>query len=89
MKTVYKYPISYDDVFKLELPVNAKVIHIAMQHGSPCMWVQLDLEMTRALRSFVVVGTGQRVPANSEYVGSVMDGIFVWHIYELKGKSNG
>lgn len=83
MRTIHKYNLSQGQTFKL--PVGSKLLHIAMQAGSICAWFEVDaVGETTEKRSFVIVGTGHMVPEGTSHVGTVLDGIFVWHIYEDK-----
>lgn len=64
------------------LPASAQIIHFALQDKQPRFWAILDPEAPRKQRFFVIVGTGQEVPAHAVYVGSIERG-FVWHLFEV------
>lgn len=84
MKTVFKYAFSHPagDVF--EVPVGAQFLHAGIQAGVPCVWFEVDETQTlKYRRTFVLVGTGVRVPESSEHRGTVLQGAFVWHFYEV------
>ena len=85
MKTVYKYRV--DGATEIRVPVGSKVIHVGMQNGAPYIWVEvstnphLDIEG----RYFEIAGTGWEIEDDAVHIGSVIDGAFVWHIYEVQG----
>jgi hypothetical protein len=50
-------------------------------------WAEHDDAKPAAARTFVVVGTGHRIPEGAAYVGTApraREGI-VWHLYEMTG----
>ena len=84
-KTIYKYTIPVEDSPKIEMPVGAKVLHVNVQRGVPCIWVEVDPSNEIETREFQVYGTGHMIPDNSgTYLGTFMvdDGNYVFHIYE-------
>lgn len=92
MKTVYKYQLSYDDKITLDLPKGAKPLHLGMQGPIgrvPHVWVLVDPEAPTEPMEFRFCGTGHPIedaPAGHrwEHVGSVLEGIFVWHLFYAK-----
>lgn len=82
-KTVYKYPLRADSDIT-ELGLSGRVLHFAEQHGRLVLWAH-HTNTQPMLRKFQVVGTGQPVPENSEYIGSTLTsgGHFVFHLYEV------
>ena len=86
MKIIYKYPIPALLAITYEMPEDAKLLHVADQHGVPTMWFEVDKDKLSESREFVVIGTGHEIHEEPWYVlnhiGSTMSGVFVWHIYE-------
>jgi hypothetical protein len=79
MKTVYKFKLSNE----VELPKDAEVLKIAIQHGIPMMWVLLNLdEEIKVQRHFHKFGTGHNIPDELVYIDTYTEGVFVWHIFE-------
>lgn len=56
-----------------------KVVHVDMQEQFICFWYEYDHRVDR--REFTIVGTGHEF--NGDYVGTVIDGSFVWHLIEI------
>ena len=78
MKTIWKCNA---DGHVVDLPKGAKAIYCHMQAGHPMVWLTVDPEAEGESRCFTVYGTGAVVPEDG-YVGTMMDGAFVWHVYE-------
>jgi len=49
------------------------------------IWAEVpdDLDRPEVMRTFQVVPTGGDVPTVGIYIGTVLDGLLVWHIYEV------
>lgn len=101
MKRVYKYPLyvpmknSGSPLTDILMPKNAKVVHVGLQEGVVTIWAEVDDDALQAAvsgrewdgRRFAVYGTGDTIPDDDAvHVGSLMDGIFVWHVYETPSR---
>lgn len=88
MTAIWKYQLPLTDEPVLNMPVNAKIIHVDDQHGVLCLWAEVDRdeELVPFLtmpRQFYVVGTGHTFDRTGKrYLGSVIQDSFVWHVYE-------
>ena len=78
---IYKYELNRADTFQIQIPAGAKPIHIACQGNSIMMWAEVDPNAQMVRKMFHCVGTGQEPPKGASYLGTVMDGVFVWHYY--------
>lgn len=81
---IYKYELDRENIVNLiKMPQGAKVLCFKMQGNVPCIWAMVDIVQASVERKFAVVGTGWDFdPAGLEYVGTVIDGIYVWHLFE-------
>ena len=94
---VWKFTLAVQDGLQLVcIPQGALIRWVAMQGRTLCLWVECDPDRKAPHedRFFVVHGTGQPfVPGDQykgdgshtvteAYVGTVLDGSFVWHVYE-------
>lgn len=83
MKTVYKFAFpSGTDTLEAKIPADAKPVYVAIQNKRVTMWFELDTEEENVERYFKIVPTGSEVPEEGTHIQSIMDGEFVWHIYE-------
>lgn len=81
--TIHKYPLPVPRC-SLELPAGAKILHVAMKDDRPCLWVLVDPTGPGETRRFLIYGTGTEIPdlQNKEYVATVLDDPYVWHVFE-------
>lgn len=85
MPVIYKYPVELK--MTLELPLDATVLTVQMQHGTAQMWVLLNPEAPTTPRHFTVYGTGQTIPKTvtaATYIGTfqVDHGALIFHLFE-------
>lgn len=94
MNRVLKYPFPLADRVTLEMPCGAEILTVAIQNGLFCLWARVDVgdpeAMVEISRDFRVFGTGQVWREEVyEYVGTVFDGGFVWHVFEVWDAAEG
>ena len=83
-RVIWKFQLA-GDYTSIWMPENGRVIHFADQNGVYHIWAEVDPEEFCTNRTFRIVGTGQSIPeGNNEYLGTILDGVFVWHLYEDK-----
>ena len=82
-RTIWKYKILRPGPQSVLLPVGATPVYFAMQ-GIPTLWCEVDIDGGTELeyRTFEIVGTGHEIPPKAVYVGTCLDGPYVWHLYE-------
>jgi len=81
MKTIYKFDVEPE--FSINLPLDAVVLTVQMQNGSPKMWVYLDTEEPDVSRTFHVFGTGHDMgDYNGRYIGTFQTEGLVFHVFE-------
>lgn len=84
---VHKYTFEIvDGLFDIEMRRDAHILHVAHQPstGQFCVWAAVDTNLPMVKRKFFVVGTGHPLPTDRAIapVGTVIDGSFVWHLWE-------
>lgn len=81
---VHKFQLSDGRANTLPLPVGAVVRHVGVQNSLITLWIELDTDaaIPVELRSFEILATGEPVDPGRAYVGTVMPGQFVFHVYE-------
>lgn len=84
-KYIHKYILKIGELNLFEIPAAAKPVSIGIDPagGMIAMWVEFEPRWPNEFRRFSVHGTGHPIPSDRQYVGSVIDGRFVWHVYEL------
>ena len=90
MLAIFKYPITIEDHFTLELPKNARILTIQTQRGIPQLWAMVDSETEKETRSFRLSGTGHPLGEDYlriiNYIGTfqIENGALVFHLFEIK-----
>lgn len=84
MRTVWKFPLALKPEQTIELPKGAVILFTAVpaMAGEVTMWALIGADREMEPRRFAIRGTGHEVEEDLLYVGTVIDGSFVWHIFE-------
>ena len=80
---VFKYFVDTPDGL-VPMKHGAKVLSVQMQAGRMCAWALVDESRCLITREFAIVGTGHELPPDKEwgFLATVLDGFFVWHVFE-------
>lgn len=83
---IFKYKIELTDHPSIDMPINAKILHLDDQYGDLFLWAEIDEEETVVPTSFRIYGTGHLLDeghSSYTFIGTVLDrrGL-VWHIYK-------
>jgi hypothetical protein len=87
---VWKYELG-GEVSVYSMPKGARVLHVEVQAGTPCLWVLVDPEEPHETRKFLVRGTGEDIPGPANHVGTFLKHpppsdpdrqTFVFHVFE-------
>lgn len=80
---IFKYELPVKDLVAVPMPKGAKVITAQVQRGAVTLWAEVDPDAPRVERRFRIVGTGHPFePIGLSYIGTVQNGLLVWHVYE-------
>lgn len=85
MKVIWKYELEVTDVQRVAMPEGARLLSVQAQGAAPMLWALVDSRAPIADRMIGIVGTGNPAPdddVDAVYVGSVMCGAFVWHVFD-------
>lgn len=86
MYTVWKYPITIFETFKIGMPKDAVILSVQMQNGYPYLWALVNSDFPLEDYHFEIVGTGNEAPKPDKikaYIGTFQTGPFVFHLFEL------
>ena len=84
MRVVHKFYMPVGAINLHDIPAGACLLTVQLQDGKPFMWAELDDAAPKVRRRFEFFGTGRPIPNGWVYVGTVQEGAFVWHLYEVK-----
>lgn len=85
-KAVYKYALQTVGRFTIDVPMDARFLHVAVQHGRIQLWALVDPSAPIEKRAIAVVHTGSVVlPPGAGYLGTVITdgGDYVRHVFDL------
>jgi hypothetical protein len=92
LKTIYKYPLKIADKQNLTNDPIESILNVGLDpSGNPCIWALVDTDLIDmfsqqkigSTNTIYVIGSGYEVPKDAEfYIGSFVDGAFVWHVWK-------
>lgn len=85
MTTIWKFRLKLHSHQTIPVPSGAKPLCVQIQGGSVCIWLEVVPDNPICERIVRVCGTG--IPMNtahSQYVGTVQQNDFVWHVYIME-----
>ena len=86
-RTMYRYQVGLDGPEEIGLTGDPLAFGALGYSAGIEFWAEYDDVKPAVVRTFVIVGTGHRIPDGAVYVGTAprtRDGL-VWHLYELTG----
>ncbi len=84
MITIWKYELEIGDTIILNCPKGALPRCVQLQHGKPCLWMQVDDTQPGVIRKIQVRGTGHNLDDAGEYLGTFqqLGGDFIGHVFD-------
>jgi len=84
MKKIYKYPLKLG-LNELEIPY-IEILNVINQRRVPTLYVLVNMEQQKKGKIKIYVsGTGWNIDdsiiENTNYLNTITDGMFVWHIF--------
>lgn len=84
MRTIWKFPLNMSYETVINAPLGASFRHVDRDPtGKLCVWMEVETLNSSIPKTIYVIGTGHLVPPHSNYLASIVDGSFVWHLYEV------
>lgn len=91
MRTIFKYEFTIDDDFRLDLPADATIVHVAAIPTSKArahLWAEVETDAPVEHRRFHVRGTGHPIPEDARHLATWLAPPYVWHLFEPAPDSN-
>jgi hypothetical protein len=86
-KIIYKYKITESEDIQVEMPKGAQILHADIMSNGMHVWALVNPKHKLKKKTFRVIATGQEISdydkKHYHYIKTMIDGIFVWHLYEL------
>lgn len=81
-RVIWKFAL--DKGVVVHAPRNLKPLFYGLDpHCFPAVWAEVDPLQPAVEHRFAVYGTGWEIPELASYVGSMVNGAYVWHLYYL------
>lgn len=80
MMTIWKYGVNAS----IPWGDTHSVVHVGLdpENDYLAVWVALDTDAPRdRMMRVTVVGTGHQLPDDSRFLGTVRQGMFMWHVF--------
>ncbi len=82
--TIYKFPLQIVDEQVISMPEGSRILAVQVQHGIPCLWALVPLNVPSEDITICTHGTGHQFNAiGYVYLGTyqVSGGNFVGHVF--------
>lgn len=86
MAKIWKYQLTMSaSPQPVNMPTGAQLLWFGFQQNEPVVWALVDPGLIGETRWLQVVGTGQEISDEglSGHVGTVQEGPYVWHLFEV------
>lgn len=80
---IYKYRLETNSEFAIAIPETCTILNVDLQGGYPHLWCEVDENSPKVFHKFRCVMTGESPPENGNHVGTVQQGVMVYHYYYL------
>lgn len=82
-RVIWKYELTITDAQFIDMPADAEILSVQMQGDTLCLWALVQPIAELRGRVIYVVGTGNPFPIGRvKHLGTVQQGMFVWHVFE-------
>lgn len=86
MKTIWKYPLEGWGSQTIEMPLDAQILCVETQHGTPTLWALVDPNTSAIEQKTIrIFGTGQPFEDTPlSYIGTYQlhGGALIFHVFE-------
>lgn len=89
MDTIWKFPLALTDRQKISMPVDFSILHVGKDPaGLLCLWAVVKKDAPVRDVEIIIAGTGQPLPHVGSFMGTVLMGAYVWHVFTGPGDAN-
>lgn len=79
---IWKFPLKVVDRQAVSIPATFRMLSVGTDPtGEICLWAAVDSRNGSRQVTIIMVGTGQPLPHVGSFIGTVLDGAFVWHVF--------
>ena len=81
MTKIFKYPLGHTTVQSVMLPKGAEILSIQLTEHGVAFWAEVEPLNEQVKVTIHMVYTGEEVPPQTLYIGTVVQGEWVLHFY--------
>ena len=83
---IWKYPLSITDIQNINIPSRHRILSAGIDpENNVCVWALVASNDAKENVEIRIFGTGTPVDEFGEFIGSVRDGVAIWHIFTGPG----
>ncbi len=86
MVSIWKFQFEIQNLFTIDMPRGAVLLHVEAQNGQPCLWARVHTDVATERKTFRIFGTGHDAAGSQSmiHVGTfqMAGGAPVWHLFE-------
>ena len=81
---IWKFELEVTDEQTIEMPLDAEILTVQVQHGVPCIWVAVVPTNLKVKRGIRIAGTGHTLLTTNGYIGTfqMMGGNLMFHVID-------
>lgn len=86
MSKIQKYILASPDlavVIEFQLPKDRAVLSFQFVNGQICFYMMVGEKEVNISRKFLIAWTGEPLPSNAKYIGTLQANEYVLHLVEL------
>ena len=88
---VWKFILEGHGINRIEVPAGAEFLFAGIdgKTGNVCVWAKVSTDPNHVKEEvgIYLAATGEELPFRIErYIGTATDGLFFWHVFEIKGR---
>lgn len=81
---IHKKQLQLLDNQTIYLPIGMEILCVQLQNGHICIWYKFEPMEGHPTyeHSIDIIGTGNMIDDDHEYIGTVQQDGFVWHVFQ-------
>lgn len=80
--SIWKFPLKLAAIQKISIPLGANKLHVGKDADNVfCIWAAVDTNAKMIDIEIIIVGTGWELAHVGDFLGTIIDYGYVWHIF--------
>lgn len=87
MNRIFKYQVPLQDSVSVPMPEGARILSAAGTESDTLMvWAIVDTDAPLEDRTLLIRGTGHPLGTVGDFIATIQDGTFVWHLFDAPAR---